>query len=323
MTDIPQYYQKHMDDAIGRYLAIQGDASWIFSTDFHAHDNTFVCVELMKYLNETTGIKNVFVGGDFPYAFGTEISCLYDTERSVSYLARIKPKMNLYIARGNHDITIRTRMEETEGHTYPKEFTQQLLMSAVSPFTAELTEDMCYYIDDTKNKIRYIVVNTSDSQSSDENKYWGVNSSVGDRQLKWLSQKAFSLPDGGENWAVVTFGHIPCAECIQDYEPPLGDFSALLADFKNKRKSVYADFSSSKADFAAFICGHNHLDRFGYDDGVLHISTGSEAYYHDDVWERKIGTTSETLFDIFTIDKKTRKLYATRIGAGEDRVFDY
>ena len=34
-------------------------------------------------------------------------------------------------------------------------------------------------------------------------------------------------------------------------------------------------------------------------------------------------TTTEQAFDIFTIDFKNHKIYSTRIGCGEDRVFEY
>ena len=37
----------------------------------------------------------------------------------------------------------------------------------------------------------------------------------------------------------------------------------------------------------------------------------------------EVAEASELLFDVVTIDRKKRKIYTTRIGAGDHREFDY
>ena len=66
METVPEYLSANVERAAARILALPIAPSFIFTTDFHAHDNTFVSVSLMKYLHEKTGVRRVFCGGDFP-----------------------------------------------------------------------------------------------------------------------------------------------------------------------------------------------------------------------------------------------------------------
>ena len=51
--------------------------------------------------------------------------------------------------------------------------------------------------------------------------------------------------------------------------------------------------------------------------------SGSEAYYHDDVWRRTPGTETEMLFDVCALEAARRRLYMVGVGAGEDRCLEY
>lgn len=39
--------------------------------------------------------------------------------------------------------------------------------------------------------------------------------------------------------------------------------------------------------------------------------------------ERVVGTATETALDVVTIDRLNRKIYMTRVGAGNDREIEY
>lgn len=324
MKSIPDYFFPHIDEAVRRFNDLPHNASFFFTTDVHYRDNAHVAVPLIAYFAEKTDVKKLFSGGDYPFAFGAKEECISDTKKSLDYLAEVKPLMDFYSVRGNHDITIKFSREEQAGYTYPKSETNALILSKNSPVTAQMPEEACFFVDYPEEKIRYVAVNTSDSQSDDCNRFWGVHYSIGAAQLKWIAENAFSFPEGGDGWLVIVIGHIPCIEQLDaEGAPKVRELANLLADFKNKRKGKYGDFIGCKAELAAYLCGHIHADVSAVQDGVLHISTGSEAYYHDDIWERKLGTVSETLFDVFTIDRSKRKIHAVRVGAGKDRVFDY
>ena len=71
--------------------------------------------------------------------------------------------------------------------------------------------------------------------------------------------------------------------------------------------------------------GHNHVDGCIRTDGGLNvISTTCDAYGAPEGGVvRAKGTITEQAFDVVNIDYENKKIYMTRIGAGEDRVFSY
>lgn len=323
MKEIPEYFNRPLNEAAERFKKLPRDASFFFVTDTHYRDCALVATPLVRAFYEKTGVNKLFSGGDYAFAFGTKEECIADTEKSLDYLGEVKPEIDFFSARGNHDVTIRFSREENAGYTHPKDLTNAIITSKNSPVTAVMTSESCYYTDYPEEKVRYVVVNTSDSQSDDPNRYWGVNYSVSRPQLEWLASKAFNLNDKPE-WSIIVFGHIPCSERLDpEGAPLLKPLNNLLSAFRNRQSCEYGDFKNAKGELVAYICGHNHADLDATENGVLHVSTGSEAYYNDDVWQRTPGTASETIIDVFTLDKKRRKLYAVRIGAGKDRVFDY
>jgi hypothetical protein len=55
-------------------------------------------------------------------------------------------------------------------------------------------------------------------------------------------------------------------------------------------------------------------------------TTTTGAYWavrDENASERIKGTSSEFAVDVVTIDRTARKIYLTRLGAGDDRVIDY
>ena len=323
MKAIPEYFNQPLNEAIERFEKLPRDASFFFVTDTHYRDCAHVSTPLIKAFAKKTGVNKLFSGGDYAFAFGTKEQCITDTEKSLDYLSEVKPELDFFSARGNHDITIKFSREEKTGYTHPKALTDAIIMSRNSPVTAVMQGESCYYADYPEEKVRYVIVNTSDSQSDDAQQYWGVHYSISRPQLEWIANNAFDLKDKPD-WSIIVFGHIPCSTQLDpEGAPLLKPLKELLAAFKNRRACEYGNFENAKGELVAYICGHNHADRNATEDGVLHVSTGSEAYYRDDVWQRTLGTASETIVDVFALDKVARKLYAVRIGAGKDRVFDY
>ena len=85
------------------------------------------------------------------------------------------------------------------------------------------------------------------------------------------------------------------------------------------------DFSHYvKADIAGVIAGDFHHDDLEYSqEKIPYVYTA--AFVAQDVDdnplrpERRNGTKSEILFDIISIDRKGKRLYVSRVGAGLDR----
>ena len=90
--------------------------------------------------------------------------------------------------------------------------------------------------------------------------------------------------------------------------------------------SVTHDFSTAKGKFVAYFHGHDHIDAVYTRDSIKDISTRCDAKEENTEElrnERVAGTTTEQSFDVFTVNKKTRKIYATKIGAGNNREIGY
>lgn len=90
--------------------------------------------------------------------------------------------------------------------------------------------------------------------------------------------------------------------------------------------SVNHDFTNAKGTFVAYFHGHDHIDADYTRDSIKDISTRCDAKEENTEElrnERVEGTITEQSFDVFTVNKKTRKIYATKIGAGDNREISY
>lgn len=90
--------------------------------------------------------------------------------------------------------------------------------------------------------------------------------------------------------------------------------------------SVNKDFTNAKGKFIAYFHGHEHQDKDYTRDSIKDIATrcdAQEEYEEVDRAERVKGTITEQSFDVFTINKAKKKIYATKIGAGVDREINY
>lgn len=90
--------------------------------------------------------------------------------------------------------------------------------------------------------------------------------------------------------------------------------------------SVSADFSGAKGDLVGYFAGHSHADRNWTVSDVSIITTRCDAAEENDgtlLAERVAGTVTEQSFDVVTVNRKTRSISCTKIGAGDDRVIQY
>ena len=85
------------------------------------------------------------------------------------------------------------------------------------------------------------------------------------------------------------------------------------------------DFSGHARTFIGAIAGHLHFDGYLIYDGRFPVitttaDTGAYVSSHD---ERVAGTITEQAFDVVQIDVDAKRIYCTRIGFGNDRVFSF
>ncbi len=337
-NEVPDYYKEHVtevENKINDKLALveNGDA-FVFTTDIHLHSNRMASVPIIKHIAQNTSVDKTFCGGDLLGAYSTpgktnsKEKTLVEGIASLELMSQIKQDADFYFIRGNHDFTTRDIQSDNKtrydtGYTLPYKETVELVMPYQSDGAVIPDDEALYfYVDNADQKIRYIVVDTHTRNHLSEETYWGVKSGLDEQQKEWLINTALNF-DNGEGWSVVVFGHIPCVEELPSYSSNLDTLANIIKDFNNKRAGAEWDFTNTKAEFVAYICGHNHEDQHAYVDNTLFISTGSSAKYKDDVWERPADSVGQDLFDVFIIDKDNKTLTAIRVGAGVDREFNY
>ena len=198
-----------------------------------------------------------------------------------------------------------------------------------------------YYVDDKFHKMRYVVLNSHDIPSDERNEK-GLprydrfrTTAVRQKQMEWFANVALDVPSAG--WTVTLCTHENLAKGLEFYGGEI--ITGILNAFKNHTKfegktnigkpefevEISVDFIGKGGDFTAWVCGHFHDSVIEVIDGINNISTLNDSLHKpaESPYERKIGTLSEHAFDIFTVDKKKRKIFITRIGAGVDREVEY
>lgn len=319
---IPKYY--HLNSYIeNKVQAIRNNASIVkgctfaFITDIHFFFNTLMSGALLKYIKANTPLNLIVCGGDIPPAEGT----LEKLNKSAELYNRLTDKLgrNSWLTvKGNHDYCIDgdTPKTMTEGYQYnqivrPLEISKAILSNGKA----------YYYYDLPSQKIRFIVLDQYETTNSGDVRY-GVMSNVTDEQLSWLAN-ALSV----EGYTFLVFSHSSCDSNISGYDSVLAEVNRMLCAVNNKRvythSSVHVDFTKTTSIVACSIAGHNHIDLSNMTDGLLSITTTSDAALADGGIARTAGTISEQAFDVFTVDTENKKIKAIRIGGGEDRSWTY
>ncbi len=94
-------------------------------------------------------------------------------------------------------------------------------------------------------------------------------------------------------------------------------------------ESIIYDFTNANGELVGYFAGHVHTDDDTSDKGFKIVTTRCDAHeesktlYPELYNERKAGTITEQSFDVFTVNKATRTIHATKIGAGIDREITY
>jgi hypothetical protein len=157
---------------------------------------------------------------------------------------------------------------------------------------------------------------------------------MGERQLKWLAEKALStIPTG---WTALVMQHIPMAGVVSGEGGNLALFAPwrnLLEAYQNRGKATVGgreyDFGRAGGVLLCNLTGHEHAERQTFRGGLWHITEPCDAAYSDYIvgsvpWcenlpKKEKGTVFEQTFDAVHIDIRNRALHFTRIGGGGNR----
>lgn len=172
------------------------------------------------------------------------------------------------------------------------------------------------------------MLNSMDGNPTAENTdAWGTQFVISQDQADWLVTKA-KEKDG---WKFIFICHVPCDSNLDSYHPNEEYFHKVAAAINGKQKLSYhdtginedADFTGTTSQVVTILAGHNHVDQSSFKDGVLSITTTSDARYSDGGWARKPQSYTSPAFDVVSIDYDKGTINTTRIGGGQDRVFSY
>lgn len=332
--EVPPYYKSHLQNKIAEINHNDTTrAAFVFITDTHTKDNTLHSPALIREILRQTRIDKVIWGGDAISGHGDNIDEQWNNH-SIFDIA-INSFGRLYKVRGNHDFSIKVKKGSDIGKTYSQTQTAKWLLEHHPKGITINKQDpggCYYYFDEKKEKIRYIILDATDSVQAGDIP-WGAITGIRSKQLNWIANTAIASIQFG--YDVIFVSHIPLVGLSGKPNSALSNATQLI-DALNLKKSgvidgVAFDFSKLKnVKILMCLSGHVHYDSQIYRNGVLYVTTASDAAYNNyfisdpfvkSESERKEGTVNEQCFDCFVISKSNSIINAHRIGAGGDRMF--
>lgn len=288
----------NLNNAIG-----SNGATFLFFTDYHQSSNNGKSLPLMLHVLNNTSVRDVFYGGDT--SDGGSLPNTASAEAKLREVANHLRPLKMFAIRGNHDC-----------EPYATVTTNQISESAyydmyVRPIEKDIkgTGKPYFYVDNETAKVRYICMD-SGSRLTD---------AMDTTQMSWMKSH---LQELSNDWTVIIFQHMV-------YEKVNRPEQTIITMGQTLLNAIDDVFDSLNCTIAAVIAGHCHTDAIIPTDHNFKVITttcdsgGANAASDPLYPTRTPGTTSEQAFDVFTVDKATRTIHITRIGAGVDRNTTY
>lgn len=328
MRDI-SYLTDHYQEKIDAVNKFGAPLNFVFITDPHNRMNEFSVKEgrvsgLKEYeyasdavasiqfiLDRCPGISMVINGGDMGNDYHPDPKVIRETY--MEYMdALYALSVPVYSCVGNHDNALGNCTDEGRDNSkyviLPDEMHDICMRYNPMP-------ENYYYIDPDGCDFRFIFLDVSDGdyRRGPDGRYQGWMYAVSDKQAEWFEKQALMT----ERNAIV-FCHGPvCNDGIYGsagYPQGIKPYYDLINGPRLHRAMKNA------SNVVCHIAGHVHYDNLLYDEGILTVTTQASCAW---AWcpscpERKVGTITETAFDVFSIKGDTVKI--TRFGAGNDRM---
>ena len=293
----PDYYADHMTERIATInnndclIGNHGD-SFIFITDTHIPRNTMNSPALIKHVLDNTSVGFVINGGDTLDHTDTK-------EEALSQHRQWRTLMNgvtEYRIKGNHDLN--TSGQTIEEAKLSEDEWYGTMVKPLERFV-QTNGNSYYCVDNDSQKIRYICLSYRFNGTNDES--------------IWFKERLTELD---EDWTILVIPHY----LFTDASGTFHENGQLLID------SINEVYSNVKATLIGVLAGHNHADYSTTEttNGYLLVTTTCDTKSNElSGLTRTVGTITEQAFDVIHIDTKNKKMYATRIGAGGNREWNY
>ena len=216
---IPDYWEEHLAEKINTIKSLQAEGgkdcfSFAVMTDMHYPSNLGKnAITLAKQILKECDIRYGLCLGDVQTrgCHATKESLLAENEDIEKMLSPIRDR--LLQTQGNHD----GNYGSLNGTNYVYRITPQELHSAIYRkvgLVGDVHFDESgsgYYIDDTSNKVRYIILNTHNTayelNADGTQKYPNMHvCRFGQSQYNLVIEALNSIPN--DSWAVVVAGHV-------------------------------------------------------------------------------------------------------------------
>lgn len=349
---VPAYWKPALAEAVKKINELQADedtASFAFISDTHWGDNAKNSPALLYAICQSCNIPVILHGGDVTTgAAGESESMVVNTLMEETSAFRPLHE-RLLRAEGNHDANYSDSANYDStvniGRFYNAFFRWQNGNVKIHPSS----NGRYAYMDDTLGRVRYISLNHHDLEPSEASLHKWTHYSYSNAQLDWLANTALKGLDDG--WVVVIMTHEKAwggagyrwlASIVKSFNNkkssaiyPYGEGQATInanvsgswEDGTTWERSVTYDHTNDKGSIIFTIHGHDHVDSIETIEPYSRIpecATANDSMNVTSGAPTKVrGTDTEQLFDVLTINKRTRKVNITRIGAGTDRWFTY
>lgn len=356
---IPDYWESAAGVAVDKVKANQNLAghngiNFIMFSDMHiiygSNNYAHNVGKLSRYIMDKCDIPLTCFLGDWVNSAGesTKELTLDDVRVAREILSPISSE-ELCTITGNHDLWF-----NGNGYTVTmEERYNAVCRHNTKDFHKVFGEDgSYYYVDNAPQKMRFIFLDGNWAEwTVDSTNKASYNSfaqgGYGQNQLQFLAD-SLKVQSG---WSVCIFTHVPP---IAEYRPPTtsydyfrdgdvligiinayadkttytgthdgSDYNGIIHEWA--KVSVSVDYTAENGELVAMFTGHRHLDEVFTDTlncPIVTVTTCSGQKLKDG-YARTYGTDTETSLDVVTINKATRTIYCTRVGAGSDRTISY
>lgn len=334
----PDYYRSHMQDRVATIngeLTSPDNFGFGFITDVHAEYNTKHFPALIDEVRTKTPVNEFLGGGDWATAWFDAANDADQKPELFTFfedLRRLFKDVPLLKTVGNHEWAYgaNNAYNITSQEMYAYYLRDEDKMFSSIQWGPDHTY---YYWDDQQAKCRYISLNVMDypdtvkPTGNADNKEWYFK--VSDTQINWLKTTLNSVPDG---YVVAIESHLVPLNADQFASFPAAKIGTTITNGEDLQAiaSAYAaktgDFAGAKGDLLGWFGGHYHADDITVRNGVAYITTLADCMSVSDIKggpQKTAGTVSEQAFDVATVDRASRRVSLTRIGAGSDRSFTY
>ena len=325
-TNIPYYWQPHLDeqvDAIRERMELAGrnKSSFLFYSDAHWDDGSKQSPVLLNYLFKHTPINKTLFGGDIVSVEPTTETLSDRTimEYLWNWRSQIRD-LKHYSVIGNHDDG--NSNTETGGHNnsiFTTDYVYSFLFAPEEDNRGIVRDaDTYYYFDDTREKTRYLCLDTA---------YEGSVTLSADQE-SFIKTALKTTPD---NWHIIVLSHIwygPDYDRYSERPVPIKGMSnpakaiCTILDSYNDRNDEFAD-CGAKVEFC--IGGHVHYDYVGntkVDDqgnpagGIPIILCETASLNWRGNFQATTGNITETAVSGIIADYNNDKVNIVRVGRG-------